>query len=171
MLDILGHLAFDLSGAQCHSQGLCHVGLNGDWDFGVPVCGSDPQIRGSRVFEFCGPKLCDVGVGDEGEDHVLRKPLFDGVLDTEGVGCVYEDAGVLWGDDGFDDGGEIVDIWESLDAEQNIVVRASSRNVCRFLRTSDDCNVLLVGRAVRPTCKDEIPDRGLNRSLPNRADL
>lgn len=52
-------------------------------------------------------------------------------LDSQGICSVDEDTGVLGGDDGFDDRSEIVDIGESLDAENNIVVSAFARG-CFF---------------------------------------
>lgn len=41
--------------------------------------------------------------------------------------CIHKDARVLRGDDRFDDVGNIVYIWEGLDAEKHVVERLLGR--------------------------------------------
>jgi hypothetical protein len=57
------------------------------------------------------------------------------------VGSVDKDAGVLGCDDGVDDSGEVVDIGQGLDAENNIVKCAVSTRRGFFWRF-DNCEGL-----------------------------
>ena len=56
---------------------------------------------------------------------------------------------MLWGDDRFDDGSQIVNVWQRFNTEENIVEGGFSSS-CIF-RTSDNCKscISLVERALR----------------------
>lgn len=80
------------------------------------------NFAGIKVLELGGAGLGDFDVGDEGEDNICRVSLLDMGLDSECICRVDEDAGVLGSDDRLNDGGEVVDIREGLDAENHVVV-------------------------------------------------
>jgi hypothetical protein len=128
------------------------------------------------VLEFALAELREVGIGDKRQDDICRKALLDGGFDAESVCCVDEDTGVLGGDDGVDYGGEVVNVRERLDTEDNVVEGAVSAR-SGFLGCADD-----YGEAVSVTMMEDaktrreivvvrLPCRGLNRSLPYVVDL
>lgn len=59
-------------------------------------------------------QLGELGAGDERQDDVCGEAFLERGFDAQGVCGVDEDAGMLGGDDGIDDGGEIVDIGKSF---------------------------------------------------------
>ena len=85
------------------------------------VCGAHPDIGAPRMFKFTGSQLREIGSGDEGEDDIARKSLFQMSLYPEGVGGIHNNAGVFWSNYGFDDTGEIVDIGQRFDTQDDIV--------------------------------------------------
>jgi hypothetical protein len=77
---------------------------------------------------------------------------------------------VLWGDDRFDDRGQIVDVRESLHAEDHVVERALLGTGGIF-GGADDYRPLLAGVTAVWHRVRIVPCRGLKRSLPNEVDL
>lgn len=63
------------------------------------------------------------------------------VLNAQRVGGVDEYAGMLRSDDGFDDCGKVVHIWESLHAKQDIIEGALFA-VGSIFRRADHCLIL-----------------------------
>ena len=80
------------------------------------------DFAGIKVFELGGAGLGDFDVGDEGKDDICRVSLFDMGLDSKRICGIDENAGVLGSNDRLNDGGEVVDIREGLDAENHVVV-------------------------------------------------
>lgn len=74
------------------------------------------------MLELAGAGLRDLHVRDEGKDDVGWVSLLEMGLDADGICGINEDAGVLGGDDGFNDRGQIVDVRERFYAEDDIVV-------------------------------------------------
>ena len=87
---------------------------------------------------------------------------------------INEDAGVLWRDNALDYGGEIVDIGQCFNAENDIIERRSG-GAGGFLWSPDDCVTVGVSTsqalALAQGTGDCIPCLGLKRSLPNLLDL
>lgn len=79
------------------------------------------------MLEFTGAGLGDFHVGNEGENDICWVSLLEMGFNSEGISRVNEDAGVLRSDDGFDDGGEVVDIGQCFYTENNIVVCVFAR--------------------------------------------
>ena len=53
-------------------------------------------------------------------------------LHSQRVGGVDQDTGVLWSDNRFDDGGQIIDVRERLDTQQDVVKSPfSARSILR----------------------------------------
>ena len=48
--------------------------------------------------------------------------MFEVGLDANGICSVYQDAGMLGGDDRLDDGGKVVHVGQCLDTQDDIVV-------------------------------------------------
>lgn len=67
--------------------------------------------------------LGQFGTGNERQDDVGRETLFEVRLDAEGVCGVDENTCVLWGNNGLDDRGNVVDVGQGLDAEEDVVER------------------------------------------------
>lgn len=74
------------------------------------------------MFELALAELHDVRAGDQGQHDVGRVSFLDGSLNADSVRSVDQDTCVLGNNDGFDDGGQVVDIGERFDAEDDIVV-------------------------------------------------
>lgn len=74
------------------------------------------------MLKLAGSDLSDFDARYKRKNDVCREPLFQMRFDTEGVGCVDQDAGVLRGHNGLYYRGQVVDIGQSLDAEDYIVV-------------------------------------------------
>lgn len=67
------------------------------------------------MLKLTGTNLRNFDIGNEGKDNVCRVSLLEMGFDAKGIGSIYNNAGMLRGDDGFDDGGKIVDVRQSLD--------------------------------------------------------
>ena len=91
------------------------------------------------MLELTSSELRDFDARDQRQDDVGREALFQIRLDAKCVGGVDQNASVLRRDDGFDDGREVVDVGQCLDAEQDIVEGRSVRT-SGVLRRSDDCS-------------------------------
>ena len=76
------------------------------------------------MLKLAGSSLNNFGTRDERQDDICRESLLEVRLDAEGVGSVDEDTGMLRGDDGFDNGRDIIHIGQSLYTEQNVVKRS-----------------------------------------------
>lgn len=74
------------------------------------------------MLEFARAGLRDFHVGHEGENNISRISLFQMGFDSEGIGGVDENTRVLGCNNGFNDGGQVVDIGQGFDAENDIVV-------------------------------------------------
>jgi len=85
--------------------------------------------------------------------------------------CVDEYTGMLRSDDGFDDRGEIVDIWKGFYAEEDVVEGAFDL-LSSFFWGANNCGRCQL-EALRSRGRLDIdePCLGLKRSLPNRSDL
>ena len=73
------------------------------------------------MLKFARACLDDFGAGDKREDNIGGKALFEIGFHTETVGGIDENACMLRRDDGFDDGGNIVNVRQGLYAEQDVV--------------------------------------------------
>jgi hypothetical protein len=76
---------------------------------------------------------------------------------------------VLRSNDGIDDGSEIVDIGEGLDAKHN-VVESNRTTLCGIFGISDNYAMVSFMSQQDQFCVRS-PCRGLNRSLPKVCDL
>lgn len=65
--------------------------------------------------------LCKICSRDEGEYNIGGEAVFELFFDSKSVCGVHYDASMLGGNDGMDDVGEAVDVWQGLDAEDNVV--------------------------------------------------
>lgn len=74
------------------------------------------------MLKLAGPRLGDFHVGNQGKNNVGRVSLLEIGFDSDGIRSVNENAGVLGSDDGFDHRGQVVDVRESLHAENDIVI-------------------------------------------------
>lgn len=95
------------------------------------------------MFELTRPQLYDLYTRNKGQNDICWKTLLEMGLDTKSMGGIDKNARVLWCDNGFDDGREIVDIWKSLDTEQDVVERSFFIVRCLF-GSSDDYKKSLV---------------------------
>ena len=108
------------------------------------------------MLKIAGAQLGELGTGNERKNHVCRKSLLEIRLDAKRVCCVDQDACMLRSDDRLNDGGNVVNVGESLDAQEDVVVRRS-RCLCCFFRSSNDYErLVLVGiRCMTPgACAD-----------------
>lgn len=74
------------------------------------------------MFELARARLGDFHVGDERKDDVGRVSLLKVGFNAEGICGIHQDTGVLGSDDGFNNGGKVIDIRQGFDAEDDIVV-------------------------------------------------
>lgn len=74
------------------------------------------------MLELASAQLRKLGASNEGKNDVCRESLLKVRLDAEGVCCVDQDACVLRSDDGLNDRGKVIHVWESLDAQEDVVV-------------------------------------------------
>lgn len=79
------------------------------------------------MFELAGTRLGDFHVGNERKDDVGRISLLKMGFNAESICGIHQNTGVLGGDDGFNHGGKIVDVWQSFHAEDDIVVGIFTR--------------------------------------------
>src|SRR5579859_7300636 len=93
-------------------------------------------------------------------------------FNPNGMSSIDKNASVLWSDNGFDNAGEIVYIWESFHAKQDVVEGLIFR-VCRILRCSNHYKFISHhdSRVEAVVSMVSVPRCGLNRSLPNNLDL
>lgn len=73
------------------------------------------------MFKFAGPKLGKLGSRHQRQDDICGKSFFYRGFNAECVRRVDEDACVLGRDDGIDDGGKVVYIWEGLYAQNDVI--------------------------------------------------
>jgi len=73
------------------------------------------------VFEFAGTELYQICSRDQRKDDIGGKAFFKLFFDSKSVRCVHYDASMLGRNDGLDDIGEAINVWEGLDAEYNVV--------------------------------------------------
>lgn len=170
LLDVLGSLAVDLTGAKGHRERGGHIRLDALRNVGVEVGRADPQLGVSVVLEFGRADLGQVGGGNKRQDDVLGVSLFDKGLDAERVGGVDKNASVLGSDDGFDDGSEVVELRQGLDAEQD-VVEGALLQLTGLLRSTCDLGICQLLTLVASVALESLLRRGLKRSLPNLDDL
>lgn len=74
------------------------------------------------MLKLAGSDLRDFNAGDERQNHVCWKALFEVRLDTDSVGSVDENAGMLRGDDRLDDSCHVVHVGQRLDTQDDIVI-------------------------------------------------
>ena len=74
------------------------------------------------MFELARARLGDLHVGDEGKDDVGRVSLLKMGFNAEGICGIHQDTGVLGSNDGFNNGGKVIDIRQGFHAEDDIVV-------------------------------------------------
>lgn len=74
------------------------------------------------MLKLAGTRLGDFHVGNKGKNDVGRVSLFKMGFESDGIRGVDENTGVLGSNDRFDHGGQIVDVRESLHAENDIVI-------------------------------------------------
>lgn len=79
------------------------------------------NLARTQVFKFAGSGLGDFYLRNQGKNDIGGIPLLQVRFDAEGIGGVDEDTCVLGGNNGFDDGGKVVDIREGLHTEDDIV--------------------------------------------------
>lgn len=85
------------------------------------------------------------------------------------MGGVNEDAGVLGGNDRFDDRSQIINIWQSFDTKQDVVESGfAARSI---LGCSNNYYGLADSSSIEDNREQYSPCLGLNRSLPNILDL
>lgn len=137
LADVVRDFAIDLTCAKCHSQCLCHVLLDRGRYCRILIRGAHPDLCRCFVFELTRPQLYDLRTRNKGQNNICGKTLLEMGLDAKSMGGIDKNAGVLWCDNGFDDGREIVDIWKSLDTEQYVVERSFFIVRC-ILRSSDN---------------------------------
>ena len=123
------------------------------------------------MLELARTQLADLRTGDKREYDVGREPLLEVCFDTQGMRGVDEDARVLRGDYGLDDGREVVDVRECLYAKEDIVEGTTldrgifrRANHCSDYRQHSQSDLEVVALAC-------LPWRGLNLSLPKSFDL
>lgn len=121
------HFAVYLPGVQGQGEGGSHVVLDGGGNRGFSVGRAHGNLARAQVLELAGAGLGDFDVGNQGEDDIGRVSLLQVGFDAEGICGVHQDTGVLGGDDGFDDRGQVVDLRERLYAEDDIVVYIFTR--------------------------------------------
>lgn len=135
--DIIRDLAVHLARSQGHGQGGCHIVLYRRRDVGLFARCTDPDIRGAQVLKLAGSDLRDLDAGDERQNHVRWKALFEVGLDTDSVGGVDENAGVLRGDDRLDDSRHVVHVRQRLDTQDDIVIGVFTGG--SLLGNTDNC--------------------------------
>lgn len=89
------------------------------------------------MFEFALAQLSHFSTGDQRQYHVRREAVLNCCFHTKSVCCVDEDTCVLRSNDGIDDGSEIVDIGEGLDAKHH-VVESNRTTLCGILGVSNN---------------------------------
>lgn len=80
------------------------------------------DFTGTEVLKLASSCLSDFHVGNEGKDHVGWVSLFEMGFEADSIRGVDKDTGVLGSNDRFDHRGQVVDIRESLHAENDIVI-------------------------------------------------
>ncbi len=73
------------------------------------------------MFKFAGAELSELGSGYQRQDDVCGKSFFYSGFNAKSVCRIDEDASVLGCDDGIDDGGKVVYVWESLYAQDDVI--------------------------------------------------
>lgn len=91
------------------------------------------------------------------------------VFNAQGVRSIDEDAGMLGGNDGLYDCGQVVYVGESLHTEEDIVEGALIATASIFW-CADHCSTALA-EILFIEVEKSAPFRGLKRSFPNVADL
>ena len=74
------------------------------------------------MFELAGARLGDLHVGNERKDDIGRVSLFEMGFNAKGICRIHQNTGVLGSDDGFNDGGKVVDVRQGFHAEDDIVI-------------------------------------------------
>jgi hypothetical protein len=109
--------AIDLACGQSHGQCLGHVVRYRSRHRRIQICRSNPNICIPSMFKLACSQLDKIGPRNDGQDDIARKSFFEVLFNTQGVGRINYYAGMLRGDDGFDDTSQIVNIWQSFNAE------------------------------------------------------
>jgi hypothetical protein len=74
------------------------------------------------MFKLGGPCLHDVDIGDQRQDDIGGEAMLQLRFDSESIGGIDEDTGVLRGDDRLDDGSQIVDVGQCFHAQDDVVI-------------------------------------------------
>lgn len=98
---------------------------------------TNPEIGRAQVLELAGAGLGDFDAGNEREDDVRGETLLEIGLDANCICGVDENASVLRCNDRLDNSGKVVHVRQSLDAQEDIVVRIFSGR--GLFRDADHC--------------------------------